>query len=84
MKRNVHTIREDAYIQTADERKITALYDLLEEQIKAKHTWWQDENFMNELEERYNQMEQGVDKGVSPERLLNNIAEKKAKMYADR
>jgi|GEM_PF-355046 len=84
MKRNVHTIREElcAYIQSADGRKVTALYDLPEEQIAPRHTWWQDANVVNGLEERYKKMEEGIDKGVSSKTLLNNFATKKAKMYA--
>ncbi len=71
MKRDVTTIREAhcTYIQSTDERKITALYNLPEEQIEP-HEWWQDENVVKELEERDSKMEEGKDKGVSKKSIV--------------
>lgn len=84
MKKDLQVIKNELYsfIQFADERKINALYELLQEQIEGNKEWWHDKNFVAELEERYQQMERGGDKGVDTQTLLNNMA--KAKLYAGR
>ena len=47
------------YIRVADEKKLKAIYHLLESEIEEKGEWWQDKNFVKELDKRYEQWETG-------------------------
>jgi hypothetical protein len=38
------------YIRVADDKKIRAIYMLLEDDITQKATWWKDLAFVSELE----------------------------------
>ena len=69
------------FIRIADEKKINALYELLEQDIEAKKGWWLDANVVEELESRYNALKSGEDKGVSLDEVTGSIAEKRKKKY---
>lgn len=47
------------------EKKIHALYDLLEDEIEESILWWQDKQFVKELDIRYKALERGNGKGYS-------------------
>jgi hypothetical protein len=83
MKRDMNAIRNELceFIRIADEKKINALYELLEQDIEAKKGWWLDTNIVEELEDRYNALESGIDKGVSLDEMTESIAEKRKKKY---
>ncbi|HEY8782078.1 MAG TPA: hypothetical protein VIM16_10710 [Mucilaginibacter sp.] len=53
------------YIRVADDKKVKAIYTLLEDQIVPKYDWSEDEEFVAELDERMRRWEEGIDKGVS-------------------
>jgi hypothetical protein len=53
------------YIRVADDKKVKAIYALLEDQIVPKYEWSEDEEFVAELDERMRRWEEGIDKGVS-------------------
>lgn len=40
------------YIETAQEKKLKAIFAMVEEEIEETFDHWQDENFLNELKER--------------------------------
>ncbi len=40
------------YIRVADDKKVKAIYELLEDQIVSKCHWSEDKEFVAELEER--------------------------------
>ncbi|HTH83228.1 MAG TPA: hypothetical protein VL490_09850 [Mucilaginibacter sp.] len=53
------------YINEADDKKVEAIYTLLEDQIAPAWEWSEDEEFLAELDERYKRWEDGTDKGRS-------------------
>lgn len=74
-------IRDKLYdfIKTADEKKLKAIYMILEDDIIGKSAWWKDKEFMKELEHRYDAWETGKEKGYTLEevRTMLEAAEKK-------
>lgn len=53
------------YISEADDDKIKALYTLLEDQMNPSLNWWDDVEFVAELDERAKRLENGTDKGYT-------------------
>jgi len=53
------------YIRVADDKKVKAIYALLEDHIIPAVDWSEDEEFVAELDERVRRWEEGIDKGVS-------------------
>jgi hypothetical protein len=83
MKRDINALRDELcdFIRIADEKKVNALHDLLENEMVAQKEWWQDLNMVQEMEARYEALESGADKGVSLEELKKTISENKKKKY---
>ena len=50
------------YIRFADEKKVKAIYTIIEEEIKGKHEIW-NEAFTKEMQRRANDIESGKVKG---------------------
>jgi hypothetical protein len=65
------------YISVADDKKIKAIYTLLEEQIAPGVDWSDDEEFVAELDERVRRYEAGVDPGFSIEETKASLQEMK-------
>jgi hypothetical protein len=59
-----------AYIQLADDKKVEAIYTIVESEIAEKLDLWDDEDFINELDRRIEELESGKVKGISRERLI--------------
>jgi hypothetical protein len=55
------------YIRIADEKKLKAIYNLLENEIEDAGEWWQDKNFVKELDNRYEKWLKGKEKAYSIE-----------------
>jgi hypothetical protein len=53
------------YISIADDKKIKAIYTLLEEQIKPVSHWSDDDDFVADLDERVRRYEAGIDPSFS-------------------
>ncbi|MCO6497879.1 MAG: hypothetical protein J5I50_09475 [Chitinophagaceae bacterium] len=51
------------YIRTADDKKVKAIYTMLEDTIEAETNWWEDKRIVSELEERYRAWNTGEEKG---------------------
>jgi len=83
MERDMNALRNELcdFIRIADEKKVNALYDLLEEEMTARKEWWQDLNMVREMEARYDALENGTDKGVSLEEFEKTLSELKKKKY---
>lgn len=65
------------YIKVADDKKIEAIYTLLEDQIVPGHHWSDDEEFVAELDERVRRYEAGIDPGFSIEEAKLSLNEMK-------
>jgi hypothetical protein len=61
------------YIRVADDKKLHAIYNLLENEIEETREWWKDKQFIKELDRRYHALETGADKGYSIEQIEASI-----------
>ncbi len=57
------------YIRFADEKKVKAIYTMIEEEVNEKRDIWTKE-FVRELDRRSKEMESGKVKGKSSEEVL--------------
>jgi len=72
--------RLHSYINDVDDAKIKAIYALFEDQIAPSVNWWEDEEFVAELDERVRRHEQGIDRAVP----LEEVKAKLQKMREER
>jgi len=68
------------YIRIADDRKVKAIYTMVEKEIEEEYHWWKDEKFIVKLEREYEDFESGKMKGYSIEEVKKNVATAKRKM----
>lgn len=69
------------YIRVADDKKLHAIYSLLENEIADTKEWWKDRQFVAELDGRHDAMEKGTDKGFTVEQLEASIAKLRKNKY---
>ena len=69
------------YIRVADDKKLSAIYNLLENEIEQTNEWWRNKQFTTELEKRYQALENGADKGFTIEQLDQSISKLRLKKY---
>jgi hypothetical protein len=69
------------FIRVADDKKIHAIYTLLENEIKETNEWWKDQLFVSELDRRFEALEDGTDKGFTVEQLEVSIDKLRKKRY---
>jgi hypothetical protein len=69
------------YIRVADDKKLYAIYSLLENEITNTKEWWKDKQFVAELDSRYAAMEKGADKGFTVEQLEASITKLRKTKY---
>ncbi len=69
------------YIRAADDKKVKAIYALLEDQIAPKSHWSEDEEFVAELDERVRRYEAGIDPGFSVEEARSSLNEMKKEYF---
>ena len=69
------TIRQKLYdyIRVAEEKKVKAIYTMLEKEIEEEFDCWNDNEFMEELDRRSNDYKNGNVKGVSWEEVKGRI-----------
>jgi hypothetical protein len=60
------------YIRFADEKKIKAIYTMVEDEIEEKHDIWTKE-FTKEMDKRIKRFEEGKDKGKDSEIVVKNL-----------
>ena len=70
------------YIRVADDKKIKAIYMMLEDDIATEAEWWKDSAFVAGLEKEYQAWDSGKDKGYSFADIKTEIAARKAKKPA--
>lgn len=68
------------YIDKADENSLRRVNAILEIDQKSNE-WWNDKQFVAELDSRYDAMESGEDKGVTVEELKKSIEKLRLKKY---
>lgn len=69
------------YIRVADDKKLHAIYNLLEGEIEKVTEWWEDKEFILELDRRDRALETGEDKGTSLEEMTASINKLRQKKY---
>jgi hypothetical protein len=69
------------YIRLADDKKLYAIYNLLEGEIEETNEWWKDKGFVEELDRRYEALETGSDKGFTVDQLATSIDKLRKKRY---
>jgi hypothetical protein len=69
------------YIRVADDKKLYAIYSLLENEIEESNKWREDKKFTTELDRRYQALETGTDKGYTIEQLESSINKLRNKKY---
>lgn len=69
------------YIRVADNKKLHAIYNLLESEIEQTNEWWKNKQFIKELEARYQALEKGTDKGYTLPQLQQSIDKLRVKKY---
>ena len=52
-------------INRADVRKINALFTVLENDINKEMNWWEDKEFIDEMDSRVQNVSSGKDKGFT-------------------
>ncbi|MFA6152244.1 MAG: hypothetical protein WC716_13040 [Chitinophagaceae bacterium] len=62
----VSTIRQELYdyIRVAEDRKVRAIYTMLEDEIAERYDHWNDSKFTGQIEERSAEYKSGKVKGV--------------------
>lgn len=70
------------YIRVADDKKIKAIYMMLEDEIAEEKEWWNNAAFVTELEKEYAAWESGKDKGYSLADIKAEIASRKAQKHS--
>ena len=78
---NAAAIRDKLYdyIRVADDKKIKAIYMMLEDQIAGQTEWWKDAAFFSALEKEYEAWDSGNEKGYSLADIKAEIATRKVK-----
>ncbi|HSQ43816.1 MAG TPA: hypothetical protein VLM16_02395 [Ginsengibacter sp.] len=69
------------YIRVADDKKLNAIYNLLENEIEQTSEWWKDKQFVSELDRRFRNLENGIDKGFTVPQLRQSIDKLRVKKY---
>lgn len=69
------------YIRVADDKKLHAIYNLLENEIEKTAKWWKDTQSVKELDDRYQALENGADKGFTLSELQQSIENLRTKKY---
>jgi hypothetical protein len=69
------------YIRLANDKKLYAIYNLLEGEIEETNEWWKDKGFVGELDRRYEALEAGTDKGFTIEQLAASMDKLRKKRY---
>ena len=69
------------YIRVADDKKLHAIYNLLENEIEETAEWWKDKNVLKELNTRSKALETGADKGFTTDQLTASINKLRQKKY---
>ena len=81
---NTSTIRKklSETIKVADDKKVKAIYTIVEREINEMDQWWNEKNLMDELNIRSTDLKSGKDEGISWEELKKGIILIRAATYS--
>ena len=65
------------YIKTADDKKIKAIFTLVENDMQKEVEWWENEEFVAELNERVDNCINGIEKGYTIDEIDTEIENRK-------
>lgn len=76
---NSITIRQKLhkYIEIADDKKIQAIYTMIEDDLVDQINWWEDEDFIANLDLISDNLKNGTDKGIVWNNLKNELLNSK-------
>ena len=66
------------YIKTADDKKIKAIFTLVENDMQKEVEWWENKEFVEELNESAKRYEDGIDKGFTFEEVKEELIKRKS------
>lgn len=69
------------YIRLASDKKVYAIYNLLEDEIVEMNECWKDKRFLEELDDRFDALETGEDKGVTLQEMETSIEKMRVNKY---
>lgn len=69
------------FIRVADDKKLYAIYHLLENEIENTQEWWKDKAFTADLDNRFQALENGADKGYTVDELETSVSKLRKKKY---
>ena len=77
----IEAIRERLYdyLKVADDKKIKAIYTILENDIMEHSEWWKEDAFINELDKEYTKWENGNEKGYTLDEIDETISHLRSK-----
>ena len=69
------------YIRLASDKKVYAIYNLLEDEIVEMNECWKDKRFLEELDDRFDALETGEYKGVTLQEMETSIEKMRVNKY---
>lgn len=69
------------YIRVADDKRLFAIYQLLENEIEQTELWWKNKAFTAELDRRFQALENETDRGYTIDQLEASIVKLRKKKY---
>jgi len=72
---NTSAIRQKLYeyIKVADDKKVKAIYTIIESEVNELYEWWNDRDLMAELDCRSADLKSGKDKGYPWEEVKKEL-----------
>ncbi|WPV00263.1 addiction module protein [Mucilaginibacter sp. cycad4] len=72
METEVIRERLQEYIRFADDKKVAAIYTMVENEIQDELDLWEDQDFLNEMKSRVDDYESGRVAGIPWEQVKKN------------
>jgi hypothetical protein len=72
---NTATIRQKLfdYIRVAEDKKIRAIYTMVEDEMQQMYAWWEDDELIKDLDRRSKLFKEGKEKGRPWENVKEEI-----------
>lgn len=76
---NTAAIRQKLYeyIRVADDKKVKAIFTMVEDEVNEVSEWWEDKDLLDTLDKRSAALKSGKDKGTSWEDVQQKILARK-------